>query len=65
MNANMILRARKTCSHQNLLVEVINQLSQRFKPNVDMMKRRIESLIEREYMERVEDAAAPTYTYLA
>jgi cullin 3 len=30
-----------------------------------MMKRRIENLIEREYLARVEDAATPTYQYLA
>lgn len=65
MNANILSRARKVNTHQNLLMEVISQLAQRFKPNVDMMKRRIESLIEREYMERVEDAAVPTYNYLA
>ena len=63
--ANIIVRARKVYSHQNLLMEVIQQLAQRFKPNVDMMKKRIESLIEREYMERVEDAPVPTYNYLA
>lgn len=65
IRANRNIRARKVYSHQNLLMEVIQQLSQRFKPNVDMMKKRIESLIEREYMERVEDAPVPTYNYLA
>jgi cullin 3 len=30
-----------------------------------MMKRRVESLIEREYLARVEDAVTPTYQYLA
>ena len=48
-----------------LISETITQLSQRFKPDVGMMKRRIESLIEREYLERVENVAAPTYRYLA
>jgi cullin 3 len=30
-----------------------------------MIKNRIESLIEREYLERVEEAKLPTYRYLA
>lgn len=30
-----------------------------------MMKKRVESLIEREYMERVDEASTPTYRYLA
>ena len=58
-------RARKEFTHQNLFAEVISQLAQRFKPDLNMMKRRVESLIEREYLERVEDANTPTYRYLA
>jgi cullin 3 len=30
-----------------------------------MIKKRIESLIEREYLERVEERARPAYRYLA
>ncbi|KAG9246588.1 Cullin [Calycina marina] len=60
-----IMKARKMYSHQQLVVEVIAQLSARFPPNISMMKRRIESLIEREYLERVENADVPTYKYLA
>ncbi|RDL34783.1 Cullin-domain-containing protein [Venustampulla echinocandica] len=60
-----IMKARKKLTHQMLFTEVITQLSQRFKPDLGMMKRRVESLIEREYLERVEDAAIPTYRYLA
>jgi cullin 3 len=30
-----------------------------------MIKKRIESLIEREYLERIEDADRPSYRYLA
>lgn len=59
------IRARKELTHQNLFAEVITQLSSRFKPDVGMMKKRIESLIEREYMERVENASVPTYRYMA
>ena len=48
-----------------LVSETITQLSNRFKPDLPMMKKRIETLIEREYLERVEEAAMPTYRYLA
>jgi cullin 3 len=40
-------------------------LSQQFKPDVTMIKKKIESLIEREYLERIEDAKLPSYRYLA
>lgn len=48
-----------------LVAEVISQLAQRFRPDLNMMKARIESLIEREYLERVEDVSPPTYRYMA
>lgn len=49
----------------DLLGETLAQLSTRFKPDVAMVKKRIESLIEREYMERMEEAAVPSYRYRA
>jgi len=60
-----IMKARKTLPHHQLFSEVIAQLAQRFKPDVGMMKRRVESLIEREYLERVEGVDISTYQYLA
>ncbi|KAH8603001.1 putative Cullin-3-B [Bisporella sp. PMI_857] len=60
-----IMKARKLFTHQQLVLEVIDQLRNRFPPNMNMMKRRIESLIDREYLERVENADTPTYKYLA
>lgn len=59
------LRQRKELSHQNLIAEVIQQLTARFLPDINMVKKRIESLIEREYLERVEDAERPAYRYVA
>jgi len=44
---------------------VIQQLTSRFLPDVTMVKKRIESLIEREYLDRVDDAERPAYRYLA
>ena len=46
------------------MTEVIQQLSSRFIPDVTMVKKRIESLIEREYLER-QDSERPAYRYLA
>lgn len=48
-----------------LISETISQLAHTFKPDVPMIKGRIESLIEREYIERIENAMPPAYKYLA
>nr|OQO29980.1 hypothetical protein B0A51_02672 [Rachicladosporium sp. CCFEE 5018] len=60
-----IMKQRKILAHTALLNETITQLSAQFKPDVNMIKKKIESLIEREYLERVEEAAVPSYRYLA
>lgn len=57
-----ILKTRRTLTHTSLIAELFAQL--RFPFKVGDLKKRIESLIEREYLER--DANAPqTYHYLA
>ena len=58
-------RQRKDLAHTALLNETITQLSSQFKPDVAMIKKKIESLIERDYLERLEDAPVPSYRYLA
>ncbi|KAF4690322.1 hypothetical protein FOZ63_006905, partial [Perkinsus olseni] len=58
-----IMKTRKTCSHQQLVSEVLKQLSF-FKPNPKVIKQRIEHLIEREYLERDENQPN-VYRYLA
>ena len=58
-------RQRKELTHQKLMAEVIQQLTARFMPDVNMVKKRIESLIEREYLERIEEREPAAYRYLA
>jgi cullin 1 len=58
-----IMKARKTLKHQALVAEVMNQMSF-FNPDVRTIKKKIESLIEREYLERNADNAG-VYNYLA
>ncbi|RIA93097.1 Cullin-domain-containing protein [Glomus cerebriforme] len=47
-----IMKDRKTMDHNNLVAEVVKQLQSRFVPNPALIKKRIEALIEREYLER-------------
>lgn len=63
---NKILRQRKELGHSQLITEVIQVLSSRFKPDVPLIKRQIEALISRDYLERAELAdGSPAYQYVA
>jgi len=47
-----IMKTRKTLDHQKLVLEASNQLLRHFKPDPKQIKKRIEELIAREYLER-------------
>jgi len=48
------MKDRKVLQHLDLVNEVIRQLSHRFQPSPQMVKKAIERLIEKEYLERDE-----------
>jgi len=56
------MKSRKTLSHSLLIAEVVNQL--KFPAKISEIKKRIASLIEREYMERDKDNSS-VYNYVA
>jgi len=59
-----IMKTRKSLDHQKLVLEATTQLMRHFKPDPKQIKKRIEDLIAREYLER--DANNPNhYKYLA
>jgi len=58
-----IMKARKTMKNQPLIAEVTVQLSQRFTPKIPDIKKAIETLLEKEYIERAEEK--DTFNYVA
>ncbi|KAF9595882.1 hypothetical protein IFM89_005368 [Coptis chinensis] len=59
-----IMKSRKVLGHQQLVAECVEQLSRMFKPDFKVIKKRIEDLITRDYLER--DVENPQlYRYLA
>ena len=59
-----IMKSRKVLAHSNLIMEVVQQLQRMFNADVKVIKRSIDSLIERDYLER--DASNhQVYKYVA
>jgi len=58
-----IMKARKRMNHSGLVAEVTEQLKPRFLPSPVIIKKRIEGLIDREYLARTDDRKV--YTYVA
>jgi cullin 3 len=59
-----VMKARKKLEHNNLISEVTAQLTSRFRPSPVQIKKRIESLIERDYLARSKEDNR-VYEYLA
>lgn len=64
-----VMKARKHCDHNELVAQVTLQLRSTFAAQPRVIKRRIEDLIDREYLERSvgdkSDGVVTSYTYLA
>ncbi|KAL4685485.1 hypothetical protein H8959_001082 [Pygathrix nigripes] len=59
-----IMKARKVLRHNALIQEVISQSRARFNPSISMIKKCIEVLIDKQYIERSQ-ASADEYSYIA
>ena len=59
-----IMKSRKILDHNNIIAEVTKQLQPRFLANPTEIKKRIESLIERDFLER-DNTDRKLYRYLA
>ncbi|KAF6982624.1 hypothetical protein CFC21_000992 [Triticum aestivum] len=59
-----IMKSRKVLGHQTLVMECVEQLGRMFKPDFKAIKKRIEDLITRDYLERDKENQN-VYRYLA
>ncbi|KAJ1977028.1 ubiquitin ligase (cullin) of SCF [Dimargaris xerosporica] len=59
-----IMKTRRTMDHVQLMNEVIAQLQARFKPSVPDIKKAIDAVVDRDYIERIE-GQKNMYKYLA
>ncbi|KAG7441592.1 putative SCF complex member Cullin 1 [Guyanagaster necrorhizus] len=59
-----IMKARKTMKNQALIQEVISLISHRFAPKIPDINKAVETLLEKEYIDRVE-GRKDTFVYVA
>ena len=59
-----IMKTRQMASHKDLMMEVISQTSHRFNAPVSLIKKCIESLIDKEYIER-KGGSSDVYQYVS
>lgn len=59
-----IMKARKVLRHNTLIQEVIGQSRTRFSPSISMIKKCIEALIDKQYLERTPNST-DEYSYVA
>lgn len=59
-----IMKSRKVLRHNTLIQEVINQSKNRFVPNISMIKKCIEALIDKQYIERTPNST-DEYSYVS
>ena len=58
------MKTRKSLAYNDLVIEVVSQLKQKFIPEPKMIKMRIEGLIEKDYIERDKENAQ-VFRYVA
>lgn len=63
-DGSSVMKSRKQLKHQALVTATVEQLSPRFSPKISDIKKAIDSLLDREYIERVE-GQRDLYSYVA
>lgn len=59
-----IMKSRKSLKHNQLIQEILSQSKARFAPSITMIKKVIETLIDKQYIERTPNSG-DEYSYIA